>query len=69
VMTANTSMQLGFFALHTTFFCSPHIGTYVVRYIYADRLVRTEPHVLLNVSLHTVKQSSQQLQFALRHLP
>src|SRR5208283_2481822 len=32
-------------------------------------LVRTEPHVFLSALLHTVKQSSQQLQFALRHLP
>ena len=37
-MTANTSMNLGFFALPTTFFATPHIGTYVVRYICADRL-------------------------------
>jgi hypothetical protein len=35
----------------------------------AARLVRTEPHVFLSASLHTAKQSSQQLQFALRHLP
>ena len=46
-MTASTAMQLGVFALHTTFFCSPHIGTYVVRYICADRLLRTEPQVRL----------------------
>jgi len=38
-------MQLGVFALHTTFFRSPHIGTYAVRYICADRLLRTEPQV------------------------
>ena len=68
-MTANTAMQLGGFALHTTFSCSPHIGTYVVRYICAARLVRTEPHVFLSASLHTAKQSSLQLQVALRHLP
>ena len=31
--------------------------------------MRTEPHVFLTASLHTVKQSSQQLQFALRLIP
>jgi hypothetical protein len=33
------------FALRTTFFATPHIGIYVVRYICADRLLRTEPQV------------------------
>jgi hypothetical protein len=38
------------FALRTTFFVTPHIGTYVVRYICADRLLRTEPQVYLFLS-------------------
>ena len=46
-MTANTAMQLGASALHTTFFRSPHIGTYVAHNICADRLLRTEPQVRL----------------------
>ena len=57
-MTANTAMQLGVFALHTTFFVTPHIGTYVAHNICADRLLRTEPQVCHDVSIrkHSLKR-------------